>query len=163
MREQRLVGSHLLVAAGRRANVDGLGLEAAGVEYSPKGIVVDDRLRTTNRRIYAIGDVAGGLQFTHMAAYHAGIVIRNALFRLPARVDTRAVPWVTYTEPELAQVGLTEAAAKERGLEVEALTWPFATTTAPRPSARPTASSRSWSAAAAASSAPRSSASARAS
>jgi pyruvate/2-oxoglutarate dehydrogenase complex dihydrolipoamide dehydrogenase (E3) component len=122
---QRLVGSHLLVAAGRRANVDGLGLEAAGVEYSPKGIVVDDRLRTTNRRIYAMGDVAGGLQFTHVAAYHAGIVIRNALFRLPAKVDTRAVPWVTYTAPELAQVGLTELAAKDRGLEAEALSWPL--------------------------------------
>jgi pyruvate/2-oxoglutarate dehydrogenase complex dihydrolipoamide dehydrogenase (E3) component len=123
--QQRLVGSHLLVAAGRRANVADLGLEAAGVEYSPTGIKVDDRLRTTNKRIYAIGDVAGGLQFTHMAAYHAGIVIRNALFRLPAKVDARAVPWVTYTEPELAHVGLTELAAKDRGLEVEALMWPF--------------------------------------
>jgi pyruvate/2-oxoglutarate dehydrogenase complex dihydrolipoamide dehydrogenase (E3) component len=123
--QQRLVGSHLLVAAGRRANVDDLGLEAAGIEYSPKGIKVDARLRTTNRRIYAIGDVAGGLQFTHVAAYHAGIVIRNALFRLPAKVDTSAVPWVTYTEPELAHVGLTELAAQDRGLEVEALTWPF--------------------------------------
>jgi pyruvate/2-oxoglutarate dehydrogenase complex dihydrolipoamide dehydrogenase (E3) component len=125
-REERLSGSHLLVAAGRRANVEGMGLEAAGVEHSPKGIKVDARLRTTNRRIYAIGDVAGGLQFTHMASYHAGIVIRNALFRLPARVDTGAVPWVTYTEPELAQVGLSEAAAQERGLAPQVLTWPFA-------------------------------------
>jgi pyruvate/2-oxoglutarate dehydrogenase complex dihydrolipoamide dehydrogenase (E3) component len=124
--QQRLVGSHLLVATGRRANVDDLGLEAAGVEYSAKGVVVDDRLRTTNRRIYAVGDVAGGLQFTHVAGYHAGIVIRNALFRLPAKVDTRAVPWVTYTEPELAQVGLTEMGAKDRGLDVEVLTWHFA-------------------------------------
>ena len=123
--QQRLVGSHLLIAAGRRANVDDLGLEAAGVEYSAKGIVVDDRLRTTNRRIYAVGDVAGGLQFTHVAGYHAGIVIRNALFRLPAKVDTGAVPWVTYTEPELAQVGLTELGATDRGLEFEALMWPF--------------------------------------
>jgi pyruvate/2-oxoglutarate dehydrogenase complex dihydrolipoamide dehydrogenase (E3) component len=124
--QERLTGSHLLVAAGRRANVEGLGLAAAGVEHSPKGIKVDARLRTTNRRIYAIGDVAGGLQFTHVAGYHAGIVIRNALFRLPAKVDTSAVPWVTYTEPELAQVGLSEAAATERGLEVEVLSWPFA-------------------------------------
>jgi pyruvate/2-oxoglutarate dehydrogenase complex dihydrolipoamide dehydrogenase (E3) component len=124
--EHAIVGSHLLVAAGRRVNVEGLGLEAAGVDYSPKGIAVDDRLRTSNRRIYAIGDVAGGYQFTHIAAYHAGIVIRNALFRLPAKVDTRAVPWVTYTEPELAQVGLTEAMASEQGVEVEVLTWPFA-------------------------------------
>jgi pyruvate/2-oxoglutarate dehydrogenase complex dihydrolipoamide dehydrogenase (E3) component len=122
---ERIAGSHLLVAAGRRANVEGLGLEAARVDYSPKGIKVDSRLRTSNRRIYAIGDVAGGLQFTHIAAYHAGIVIRNALFKLPAKVDTRAVPWVTYTEPELAHVGLTEPMAKERGLAVEVLTWPF--------------------------------------
>ena len=124
--EERIVGSHLLVATGRRANVEGLGLEAAGVDYSPKGIAVDARLRTSNKRIYAIGDVAGGYQFTHMAAYHAGIVIRNALFKLPAKVDTRAVPWVTYTEPELAQVGLTEAMARDQGVEVEVLSWPFA-------------------------------------
>ena len=123
--EQHVVGSHLLVAAGRRANVEGLGLEAAGVAYSAKGITVDARLRTSNKRIYAIGDVAGGPQFTHMAAHHAGIVIRNALLKLPAKVDTRAVPWVTYTEPELAQVGLTEALAKEKGVAVEVLTWPF--------------------------------------
>ncbi|HEX5796210.1 MAG TPA: mercuric reductase [Geminicoccaceae bacterium] len=122
---QRIAGSHLLVAAGRRPNVEGLGLEAAGVEYGPKGIAVDARLRTSNKRIYAIGDVAGGLQFTHMAAYHAGIVIRNALFKLPAKADTRAVPWVTYTEPELAHVGLTEAMAKDKGVAVEVLTWPF--------------------------------------
>ena len=116
--QERLTGSHLLVAAGRRANVEGLGLAAAGVEHSPKGIKVDARLRTTNRRIYAIGDVAGGLQFTHVAGYHAGIVIRNALFRLPAKVDTSAVPWVTYTEPELAQVGLERSCregARPRG------------------------------------------------
>ena len=104
-------GSHLLVAAGRSPNVKGLGLEAAGVAYDGKGIKVDPRLRTSNKKIFAIGDVAGGYQFTHMAGYHAGIVIRNALFRLPAKVDYRAVPWVTYTDPELAQVGLTEAQA----------------------------------------------------
>ncbi len=91
----------------------------------PAGIVVDARLRTTNRRAYAIGDSAGGPQFTHVALYHAGIVIRNALFRLPARVDYRALPWVTYTDPELAQVGLSEAAARARG-EVRVLRWPFA-------------------------------------
>jgi pyruvate/2-oxoglutarate dehydrogenase complex dihydrolipoamide dehydrogenase (E3) component len=123
---QHVTGSHLLVAAGRRANVEGLGLEAAGIEHSPRGIEVDDRLRTSNKRVFAIGDVAGGFQFTHMAAYHAGIVIRNALFRLPAKVDERAVPWVTYTAPELAQVGLTELMAKDRGIELRPLTWPFA-------------------------------------
>jgi pyruvate/2-oxoglutarate dehydrogenase complex dihydrolipoamide dehydrogenase (E3) component len=122
----RTAGSHLLVAAGRRANVDGLCLEAAGVAYSAKGIEVDARLRTSNKRIFAMGDVAGGYQFTHVAAHHASVVIRNALFKWPARSDTRAVPWVTYTEPELAQVGLTEPMARERGLEIDALTWPFA-------------------------------------
>lgn len=109
-----VTGSHLLVATGRAPNVEGLGLEAAGVRYGKKGIEVDARLRTVNRRIFAIGDVAGPYQFTHMAGYHAGIVIRNALFRLPAKVDYSAVPWVTFTEPELAQVGMSEAAARER-------------------------------------------------
>lgn len=109
----RIAGTHLLMATGRKPNVDGLNLDAAGVRTSPHGIAVDARLRTTNRKIYAIGDVIGGAQFTHMAGYHAGVVIRNALFRLPAKVDTRAVPWVTYTDPELANVGLTEAVARE--------------------------------------------------
>jgi pyruvate/2-oxoglutarate dehydrogenase complex dihydrolipoamide dehydrogenase (E3) component len=123
---QRITGSHVLVAAGRRANVDDLGLEAAGIEHSARGIQIDDRLRTSNKRVFAIGDVAGGFQFTHMAAYHAGIVIRNALFKLPAKVDERAVPWVTYTAPELAHVGLTEIMAKDRGVALSPLTWPFA-------------------------------------
>lgn len=105
-------GSHLLVAAGRRATVGGLNLDAAGIAHTARGIAVDARLRTTNKRVFAVGDVTGGYQFTHMAGHHAGIVIRNALFRLPAKVDTKAVPWVTYTRPELAQVGLTEAAAR---------------------------------------------------
>ena len=105
-----LTGSYLLVAVGRKANID-LGLEAAGVAVERGTIKVDDRLRTSNRRIFAIGDVAGRLQFTHVAGYHAGIVIRQALFGLPARTSTKAVPWVTYTDPELAQVGLTEAEA----------------------------------------------------
>jgi pyruvate/2-oxoglutarate dehydrogenase complex dihydrolipoamide dehydrogenase (E3) component len=123
--ERRISGDRLLVAAGRRPSVDGLGLEAAGIEYSPKGIKVDSRLRTTNKKVFAIGDVAGGYQFTHVAGYHAGVVIRNALFHLPAKVDYTALPWVTYTAPELAQVGLTEAQAREQGLEFKILRWPF--------------------------------------
>lgn len=122
---ERVVGSHLLVAAGRRPALAALDLAAAGIEANAAGIVVDKRLRTTNRRAYAIGDAAGGPQFTHVALYHAGIVIRNALFRLPARVDYRALPWVTYTDPELAQVGMSEAAARARS-EVRVLRWPFA-------------------------------------
>lgn len=114
-REARVEGSHLLVAAGRRANVDGLDLEAAGIAYTDKGIQVDDRMRTTNKKVFAIGDVSGGYQFTHVAGYQAGVVIRNALLRLPARAHMDAVPWVTYTAPELAQVGLTEDQARTAG------------------------------------------------
>ncbi len=107
-------GSHLLIAVGRKANVSGLNLKKANVKYAPQGINVDQRLRTSNKRIFAIGDVTGGYQFTHMAGYDAGIVIRNALFKLPAKVDHKAVPWVTFTSPELAQVGLSEMAAKDK-------------------------------------------------
>lgn len=125
--ERRLEGSHLLVAAGRRVNLANLDLDKAGIAVGPEGaLVIDRRLRTTNRRVYAVGDAAGGPQFTHVANYHAGIVIRNALFRLPAKVDYRALPWVTYTEPELAQVGLTEANAKARHAgDLAVLRWPF--------------------------------------
>ena len=123
---EKLTGSHLLVAAGRKANVENLNLEAAGVEYTPKGITVDSRLRTSNKKISANGDVAGGYQFTHVANYHAGIFIRNALFRLPAKVNYSAVPWVTFTDPELANVGLNEAAAREQyGDKIKVLTFPF--------------------------------------
>ena len=125
-RSERIDGSHLLIAAGRRPNVKGLDLEAAGIEYGPQGIAVDARLRTSNRKVFSIGDVAGGYQFTHMAGYHAGIVIRNALFNLPSKVDYKAVPWVTYTDPELAQVGLTEAEAVRQGYEPKATSFAFA-------------------------------------
>src|SRR5215831_8103142 len=120
-----ITGSHLLVAAGRRPSIEALDLPAAGIQATARGIEVDGRLRTTNRRAFAIGDVAGGPQFTHIANYHAGIVIRNALFRLPAKVDYRALPWVTYTDPELAQVGPTEASARAGGEKVRVLRWSF--------------------------------------
>lgn len=120
-----LRGTHLLVAAGRKPNTAGLGLDLAGIEVTPRGITVDARLRSSNRRVFAIGDVAGGPQFTHIAGYHAGIVIRNALFGLPAKTDYAALPWVTYADPELAHVGLTEAAAREAGHEVSTLLQPL--------------------------------------
>ena len=82
------------------------------IAYTPKGVTVDARLRSTNRRVYAVGDAAGGLQFTHVAGWHAGIVIRQAMLGLPAKADPRAIPRATYTDPELAQVGLTEAEAR---------------------------------------------------
>ncbi len=107
-------GSHLLMAVGRKANTDKLDLEKAGIEPTKSGIKVDDGLRSTNRKVYAIGDVAGGLQFTHVAGYHAGVIIRSMLFGLPSKAKTAHIPWATYTDPELAQVGLTEAQAKEQ-------------------------------------------------
>lgn len=111
--EDRIDGTHLLVAAGRRVSLDGLGLEAAGVDHTRAGVTVDAGLRsTTNRRVYAIGDAAGGMQFTHLAGYHAGVIIRPMLFGLPAKARTDHIPRVTYTAPELAQVGLTEAEAR---------------------------------------------------
>jgi pyruvate/2-oxoglutarate dehydrogenase complex dihydrolipoamide dehydrogenase (E3) component len=125
--EITLEGSHLLLAAGRKPNVENLGLKEAGIDHSERGIVVDPRLRTSNHKVFAIGDVTGGLQFTHMAGYDAGIVIRNALFRLPAKVNHSAVPWVTYTSPELAQVGLTETAAREKfGNNIRVVKWDYA-------------------------------------
>ena len=124
--EITLEGSHLLLATGRAPNVDNLGLKEADIKFDRSGIEVDARLRTSNKKIFAIGDVTGGLQFTHMAGYDAGIVIRNALFRLPAKVNHDAVPWVTYTSPELAQVGLNETAAREKfGDTIRVVTWDY--------------------------------------
>ena len=118
-------GTHLLIATGRRANVGRLNLDAAGIAHGD-AIEVGADLRTSNRRVYAIGDVTGGLQFTHVAGYHGATVIRPILFGLPAKVRTDHVPWVTYTAPELAQVGMTEAQAREaHGDRVEVLRFPY--------------------------------------
>jgi len=120
-------GSHLLVAVGRKANIDRLDLEAGGVTPSRNGIMVDSGLRTSNKRVYAIGDVAGGLQFTHVAGYHAGVIIRSMLFGLPSKAKTAHIPWVTYTAPELSQVGLTEAQArKQHGTALEVVRFHYA-------------------------------------
>ena len=110
-------GTHLLMAVGRKPNMDKLNLEAAGIETHRTGIVVDDSLKTTNKKVYAIGDVAGGLQFTHVAGYQAGVIIRSALFGLPAKQSTKHIPWATYTDPELSQIGLTEAQAREEHVD----------------------------------------------
>jgi len=129
---RRLTGSHLLVAAGRRPNLDSLDLAAGNVQATAAGIATDPGLRSlTNRRVYAAGDIAdpqgiGPRAFTHVAGYHAGIVIRRALFRLPARVDYAGLPRVTYTSPELAQVGLTEDEARAAGHDIRILRWPLA-------------------------------------
>lgn len=127
--EVTLEGTHLLVAAGRKPNIEALDLELAGIRSDAKGVIVDKGLRTANRRVFAIGDCAsgqaGGLQFTHVANYHAGLVLRSALFRLPVRVKTAAIPRVTYCHPELASVGLSEEQAREQG-KVTLLRWPYA-------------------------------------
>jgi pyruvate/2-oxoglutarate dehydrogenase complex dihydrolipoamide dehydrogenase (E3) component len=118
-------GTHLLLAVGRKPNISELGLDAAGIKSERSGITVDAGLVTSNRKVFAIGDCIGGLQFTHVANYHAGIVIRRALFQLPAKVDKGVIPWVTYTEPEVANVGLTEEQARAAGHEVKILRWPL--------------------------------------
>jgi pyruvate/2-oxoglutarate dehydrogenase complex dihydrolipoamide dehydrogenase (E3) component len=123
---ETIEGTHLLVATGRQPVTAGLGLEEAGIRHDRAGIVVNKKLKTSNRRVYVIGDAAAGqLQFTHAANYHAGLVIRNALFRLPVRVNNDLIPWVTYTEPELAQTGLSEAEARKRGHKIRIIRWPY--------------------------------------
>ncbi len=124
---QEFKGSHILIAAGRAPNIEGLDLEKASVNYNPKGIIVDPQLRSSNKKIFAIGDVSGGPQFTHVAGYHAGIIIRQICFRiLWAKVDYKALPWVTYTDPELAQVGLTEDTARAQyGDDIKVAQWSF--------------------------------------
>ena len=129
---RRIAGSHLLVATGRSPDLAALDLAAGDVRASRTGIATDRGLRSlTNRRVFAVGDIAdpegiGPRAFTHAAGYHAGIVIRRAVFRLPARVSDRALPRVTYTDPELAQVGLTEEQARAAGHPVRVLRWPLA-------------------------------------
>ena len=108
-------GSHLLMAVGRKVNTDKLDLDAGGIAHDRAGLKVGDNLRSiTNKKVYAAGDVAGGLQFTHVAGYHAGVLIRSMLFGLPSKQKTSHIPWATYTDPELAQVGLTEAQAQKK-------------------------------------------------
>ena len=107
-------GTHLLVATGRKVNTEKLNLEVAGIDHHRGGITTDAGLRSSNRRVYAIGDVAGELRFTHVAGYHAGVIIRSMLFALPAKAKVEHIPWATYTDPELAQVGMMEAQAREK-------------------------------------------------
>jgi len=119
-------GSHLFIAAGRTPNVSSLNLAAAGIKFGPGGIAVNRGLRTSNSRVYAIGDVVGGPQFSHLSSHHAEIFLRRALFWQPAKVDEQIVPWVTFTDPELAQVGLTEEQARAAKHKVNVLRASFA-------------------------------------
>jgi len=125
--EEKIVVDEILVSSGRVPNVHSLNLEAAGVEYTEKGIVVNPKLQTTNKRIYGCGDVIGGYQFTHVAGYEAAVVVQNALFFPSAKADYRVIPWATFTEPELARVGLSEKQARDRyGDKIEVLKQNFA-------------------------------------
>jgi pyruvate/2-oxoglutarate dehydrogenase complex dihydrolipoamide dehydrogenase (E3) component len=122
-----VTGTHLLIAVGRKVNTDTLDLDKGGIAYDRRGLKVGPNLRSvSNRRVYAAGDVAGGLQFTHVAGYHASVLIRSLLFALPSRQRTDHIPWATYTDPELAQVGLTEAQArKKHGARLEVVRFDF--------------------------------------
>lgn len=124
-RPGRVEGDALLVAVGRVPNVD-LDLERAGVAYDRDGVGVDDRLRTSNRRVYAVGDVASPYKFTHAADAQARLAVRNALFFGRGRVSRLVIPWATYTSPELARVGLSPGEAREKGIEAETVTVPLA-------------------------------------
>jgi pyruvate/2-oxoglutarate dehydrogenase complex dihydrolipoamide dehydrogenase (E3) component len=120
-----LEADRILVAMGHRPALNGLGLEAAGVAHDRGRIQVDRRMRSSNRRIFACGDVCGPYPFTHMAEYQAGVVIANAVLRIPKKADYRVVPRVTFTDPEIASVGLTEAQARDRGMAVDVLRFEF--------------------------------------
>ena len=122
---EALEGSHLLIAAGRRPCLDGPDLKVAGVSHTPEGVVVDQHLRTTNKRVYAVGDVTGAPPLTHLATYQAGIVLRQLLFRTPAKVNHRAVPRVIHTDPQLAQIGLLEDEARQHDRAMRVLRWPY--------------------------------------
>lgn len=121
----RLRAETLLVAAGRIPNTGELGLEDIGVEFDRSGITVDKRLRTSQKHIYAAGDVNGGFQFTHAAGYEGGIVVSNAIFRIPRKTDYTFLPWCTYTDPELASIGMNEKAARKAGIRYSVWTEAF--------------------------------------
>ncbi|MBI5634807.1 MAG: FAD-dependent oxidoreductase [Nitrospirae bacterium] len=115
--KETLVAEEILVAMGREPNLKGLGLENAGVEFDHKGLKLDHRLRTTQKHIFGAGDVTGTYQFTHAAGYEGGVVLTNAVLRLPRKADYTFFPWCTYTDPELANIGMNETAAEEAGLQ----------------------------------------------
>jgi pyruvate/2-oxoglutarate dehydrogenase complex dihydrolipoamide dehydrogenase (E3) component len=123
--EETIQGTDLLVAIGRRPNIDALDLAAARVKYEPDGIAVNKRFRTSNRRVYAIGDVTGLPAFTHSASHQAALLIRHLLFRLPIKMNADEIPRVTFTDPELAHVGLTDAQARERHGSIRVMRWPY--------------------------------------
>jgi len=123
--ERSVESDSVLLATGRRANIDTLNLDAAGVVYTKSGVTVNDKCRTNKRHIYAVGDVTGRYQFTHMCEHMAKVATANALIKVPMKIDSKHVPWVTYTEPELGHVGATEKELKEKGIKFEVYRFPF--------------------------------------
>ncbi|MBM3528172.1 MAG: dihydrolipoamide dehydrogenase [Alphaproteobacteria bacterium] len=123
--EETIQGTEVLVAAGRRPNVAGLDLDAGRIKHGPTGIAVNKRFGTSNKRVYAIGDVIGKAQFTHAANLQASLMARHLLFRLPVRMNADDIPRVTFTDPELAHVGLTDAQAREQYKQIRVLRWPY--------------------------------------
>jgi pyruvate/2-oxoglutarate dehydrogenase complex dihydrolipoamide dehydrogenase (E3) component len=123
--KQTVVGDEILLAVGRTPNVEGLNLEAAGVKYDKKGVTVDDHLRTTNRRIFGAGDIASRFHFTHAAEALGRVALQNALFFGRKRASGLVIPWCTYTDPEIAHVGLNEEDARKSDPEIKTLTLPF--------------------------------------
>jgi pyruvate/2-oxoglutarate dehydrogenase complex dihydrolipoamide dehydrogenase (E3) component len=121
----RLTAETILVALGRAPNVEGLGLEAIGVAHDRRGVTVDGRMRTNHKHIFAAGDVNGGFQFTHAAGYEGGIVVTNAVFRLPRKADYTFLPWCTFTDPPLGSIGLNEKAARAAGIDYSVWTEEF--------------------------------------
>jgi len=123
--EQSWNGDALLVATGRAANHKNLDLDKAGIDYTKKGITVDDRCRTNHKHIYAAGDVTGRYQFTHMSEHMAKVAATNALLKIPMKIDTKHVPWSTYTDPELAHIGATRQQLDEQGTSYEVYRFPY--------------------------------------
>ncbi len=123
--EESVEGTHLLATTGRKPALGGLGLEAAGIAFADSGITVSKKLKTSNKRVYAIGGAAGQSRSAQAATYHAGLVIRNALFRQRVRANNDIIPSVTFTEPEVAQAGMTEAEARQRGIKIKIIRWPY--------------------------------------
>ncbi len=121
-----VTGSHIFLATGRTPNIGALNLPAAGIRWTDRGICVEPSLLTDNRRVFAAGDIAGGPAFTHAASYHASIILRQALFRLPARADHRLIPKVVYTDPEFAEIGLHETEARQKYKNIRLLRFPVA-------------------------------------
>ncbi|MFU8812996.1 MAG: dihydrolipoyl dehydrogenase family protein [Balneolaceae bacterium] len=124
-KEMAIDADRVLLATGRRANIDSLNLEAADVEFDKRGVTVNDKCRTNQRHIYAVGDVTGRYQFTHMSEHMAKVATSNALIKIPMKIDKKHVPWVTFTEPELGHVGATEKQLRDAGEKFEVYRFPF--------------------------------------